>query len=61
MFPVPGSDKWVLKGSCGGDWWTVGDYTMGETDSFKPLSYDMHGGDPNGLGKQQCESTIRTI
>eukprot|EP01050_Picozoa_sp_SAG11_P001793 SAG11_NODE_83_length_17378_cov_5.388622_8_plen_379_part_00 len=58
MFPIPGSDKWVLKGSCGGDWWTVGDYAMGAKDSFKPISYDMHGGDPSGLGKQQCESSL---
>ena len=55
MFQLPGSDKWVLKGSCGGDWWTVGDYTMGATDSYKPLSYDMHGGDPSGMGKQQYD------
>ncbi len=58
FFKIPGSDKWVLKGSASGDWWSLGDYTEvsgQEADTFKPLSYDVHDGSTAGLGLQKYD------
>jgi len=46
FYPIPGSDKYLLKASAGGDWWSVGDYTENsdpsKPDSFTPTSGDIH-------------------
>lgn len=58
FYQIPGSDKWVLKGSASGDWWSLGNYTevSGETaDAFEPLSYDVHDGSTDGLGLQKYD------
>jgi len=46
FYPIPGSDKYLLKASANGDWWAVGDYTENpdpsQPDSFTPTSGDIH-------------------
>lgn len=58
FFEVPGTGKYVMKGSCSGDWWSLGDYTevagMKE-DTFAALSYEVHGGSTAGLGLQKYD------
>ena len=58
FFQIPGSDKWVLKGSASGDWWSLGTYAQVagmKEDTFTPVSYDVHDGSTDGLGLQKYD------
>jgi len=58
FFQIPGTDKWVLKGSASGDWWALGSYTQKTgmvEDTFTPISYDVHDGSTQALGLQKYD------